>query len=75
MTAPAEDDEHNCPGGCGTTVPDRRLACPADWYRLPQAMRDEINTAWRGRKTNPLQHMQAIAAASRWYRDNPRATA
>lgn len=69
-----KDTTHPCPGGCGTAIANARLACPPDWSRLPKPLRDEINAAYPRRRANPLRHMRAIAAASRWYRANPQET-
>jgi hypothetical protein len=60
---------HDCPGGCGTPVARARLACRRCWYRLPEPMRDAVNTAYHS--GDRLGHRRAVAAASTWYRDNP----
>jgi hypothetical protein len=59
---------HSCPGGCGQHVAHHRYACPNCWARLPKALRNGI-TANYGR--NLAAHGSAMAAARRWYRDNP----
>jgi hypothetical protein len=61
---------HVCPGGCGAEVAYTRLACPADWFRLPKPLRDEINAAYRRRASDPARHRQALADAMNWYRAN-----
>lgn len=64
------DTSHACPGGCGTRVPRHRLACRACWPRLPLPLRRAI---WTHHESgNKVAHLEALAAASRWYRDNPR---
>jgi hypothetical protein len=63
---------HACPGGCGAQVPYGQLSCKPDWFRLPKPIRDEINTAYRHRRTDPGRHLRAIRDAGRWYRANPR---
>ncbi len=72
MTKPiGRDDTHGCPGGCGARVPHHRLACPSCWYRLPLALRDEVNSAWRARGRDPRRHQLALREATAWYRANP----
>jgi hypothetical protein len=68
---PSQPD-HDCPGGCGAQIPYAQLACGPDWGRLPKPLRDDVNTAYRRRRANPMPHLRAVAVASRWYRDNPR---
>ncbi len=63
---------HSCPGGCGAEVPNDRLACHQDWFRLPKPLRQAVNKAWREREQHPAAHDEAVRTASRWYRDNPR---
>lgn len=63
------DTSHACPGGCGARVPRARLACRGCWFRLPLPLRNAIKAHY-GR--NRTAHLEAVAAASRWYRDNPR---
>lgn len=67
MTAPT----HGCPGDCGAQVPRHRLACPPCWYRLPAPLRDEVNAAYRARRSDPRRHSLALRAALGWYRANP----
>lgn len=69
------DDTHACPGGCGERVPGSRLSCPADWFRLPKPIRDEVNAAYRARRSNPARHLRALRDAGHWYRANPRSEA
>ena len=64
---------HPCPGGCGAEISRERLSCPADWYRLPQDIRDRINRAYRRRLTGGgLEHARVLSEAFRWYKANPR---
>lgn len=60
---------HDCPGGCGLSVPLDKLACPTCWYQLPDAQRREINAAYRARSRDPRRHRTAILAAFAWYRE------
>lgn len=63
---------HDCPACRMPGVPRSRLACPADWYRLPGPLRDAV---WRGYRARPRDngesHMAALTAALAWYRANP----
>lgn len=61
---------HPCPAGCGHTVPHRRFACPTDWARLPAELQEAIGRTYRNGTTH--DHLDAMAAAVGWYRDNPR---
>lgn len=64
---------HTCPGGCGqANIPHGRLACPADWKRLPVELRTAIWEAYRQRAANPAAHRAAVADAIDWYQRNPR---
>lgn len=63
---------HACPGGCGKQIPQQRLSCQLDWYRLPRELRDEINAAYRNRGRNRLAHVRALQKAYAWYHGNPR---
>lgn len=63
---------HDCPGGCGTQVPQRQLACKPCWFRLPRALRDAVNNAYQRRAKDPTAHKQAIRIAYQWYQNNPR---
>lgn len=65
------DPTHKCPGGCGAAVPRSQLSCKPCWFRLPKPLRDDVNIAYRRRRSDPLDHMRAISVASRWYRANP----
>lgn len=58
---------HDCPAGCGTQVDFRRFACPADWNRLPKQLRDEIYAAYKRKRSDPMRHIEAMAAAIEWY--------
>lgn len=62
---------HECPGGCGEQVPQARLACRTDWFRLPKAIRAAVWEAYR--EGQFAAHRAALADAADWYRDNPRA--
>jgi hypothetical protein len=68
----SEPRTHPCPGGCGTQVPQHKLACPLDWARLPQDRKAEVLAAWRTRTTDPMGHLRAVARAKSWYLRNPR---
>lgn len=65
-------DTHACPGLCGARVPRSHLSCKPCWFRLPKPLRDDVNAANRVRRSDPMRHMRALAAASRWYRENPK---
>lgn len=73
---------HKCPApGCKVQVPAHQFACHKDWFRIPTNLRIDINAAWRERQsfngrpaqeraTANLAHLDAMAAAMRWLRDN-----
>lgn len=65
-------DEHGCPGDCGAMVPRHQLSCKPCWFRLPSPLRNAVNNAYRHRASNPTPHRAALAAAMRWYRENPK---
>lgn len=69
MTMP---DTHACPGHCGAQVGPGHLSCKPCWFRLPYLLRYDVKAASRVRRSDPMRHRRAVAAASRWYRDNPR---
>lgn len=69
---------HGCPG-CGTQVRHSMLACKPCWWRLPAALREAVNGAWRQRRmargtgakaeaTAVHAHRLAVADACEWYR-------
>lgn len=60
---------HACPGGCGAQIPRHKLSCRTDWYRLPKALRDRINDAYR---RDRAAHRQALVEAVEWYAEHPR---
>lgn len=62
---------HECPARCGAMVEHRLYACPIDWARLPAHLKQDILDGYRA---GPLseQHIEAMAAARRWYTVNPR---
>lgn len=62
---------HLCPGGCGEQIAYTRLSCLADWIRLPEPIRNDINVTYRKRRSGPLEHLAAIRAAVDWYKTNP----
>lgn len=61
---------HACPGRCGAQVPYAQLACKPCWGRLPKPLKDDINAAYRQRRSDPLAHLRAVGAAGNWYRAN-----
>jgi len=60
---------HDCPGGCGRPVPRHRFACRSCWHRLPIDLRCPITANYR---RDLAAHAQAMTAARRWYRGQPR---
>ncbi len=62
MAAPT----HDCPGGCGAQVRREHFACPADWARLPDHLRQAVSL---GYEAEPLgtDHTQAMVDAMDWY--------
>jgi hypothetical protein len=65
------EQTHPCPGGCRAEIPHHQLSCKPCWFRLPKPLRDDVNSAYRKRRAEPLGHARAVSAASRWYRANP----
>lgn len=63
--------EHDCPGRCGSRVPQHQLACKPCWSRLPRPLRDNVSSAYRIRMRKPSAHREALVAALAWYRTNP----
>jgi hypothetical protein len=66
--AMADTDEkhpdHDCPGGCGCSMPHRLLACRNCWFLLPADQRNAITRARGGRR------LQLVGEAIGWYREN-----
>jgi hypothetical protein len=57
---------HRCPrNGCPVTdVPDAKLLCPNDWYRVPKPLRRAVWIAWhRGAGAGSPAHRAAMRAA------------
>lgn len=69
MTAPRPT--HTCPGCKSVQVPRHKLACRPCWYRLPRALRQRINDAYR---RDSAAHRGALREAFDWYRDHPAVT-
>ena len=62
---------HKCPAPrCNRQVPEDRLACRNDWYRLPKDIRDRVWAAWFGGGAGTDEHTEAIMEATAWYRAN-----
>jgi len=39
---------HQCPAaGCSESLPRHLLMCKPHWYRVPRALRAEVNDAWK----------------------------
>lgn len=60
---------HECPGGCGESVPQHRLACRRCWFRLPGVLRRPLVAAWQD--GNRSRHRELLVEAVDWYRDHP----
>lgn len=65
----APRNDHRCPCGCGSQIPNRLLACREGWFRLPRHLRALFDHG-KGRQSG--EQMEAVAAAVEWYIDNPR---
>jgi len=63
------DRTHACPGKCGAQVARHRLACPADWARLPYDLQRAVTANYR---RNPSAHFAAVRDAIEWYTANSR---
>lgn len=59
---------HECPGGCGAEVPQHQLACRTCWRKLPEALRHQVNVAYRNRYVNRRAHIVAMHEALQWLR-------
>lgn len=68
-----------CPR-CGAEIESALLACKPCWFRLPQAYRRAVSSAWKRRLAHPRDagarraHEAAKAAAERWYAEHPAGT-
>jgi hypothetical protein len=63
-------NQHECPApGCGRTIPTSLFACRTDWYRLPKATRDKINSAYY---QGDGSYLDAVMEAEAWYEANPK---
>lgn len=60
---------HACPGGCGQQIAPDRLACRADWWRLPANLRRWVGASWRERARFPQRHRVAVVAALAWFKE------
>lgn len=59
---------HTCPGRCGRdNIPAHLYACPQCWHSLPAGIQERISTNYR---SNPAEHLRAMADAGQWFRDN-----
>lgn len=54
--------------GCEVLVRKTLLACPDDWWRLPNDIRHEITVTFGTRARKPMEHIRAVGKASRWWR-------
>jgi hypothetical protein len=63
---PGDHPPHDCPGGCGQSVPHRLLACGRCWHLLPAEQRKAITQA-RG-----AERLRLVGEAVGWYRENVR---
>lgn len=66
---------HECPApGCTQQVPQNKLACPRDWYRIPKPLRNAVWHAYYGNGMGSSEHLAAIALAVRWLKENTTVT-
>lgn len=56
---------HQCPReGCTEDVPTEKLACPADWARVPKPLQRAVYRAYRhGEGVGSPEHIAAMDAA------------
>ena len=60
---------HTCPRpGCDRAVSDDMFACRPDWYALPEQIRADI---WSGYRGEHADHAGAMVEAIKWYRAHP----
>lgn len=61
---------HECPRPeCSRDdVPDDMFACRPDWFALPERIRADI---WSGYRGEGADHAGAMAEAIEWYREHP----
>lgn len=58
---------HQCPG-CDQPVPDVRVACLADWQRVPMELKHPL---WAARRAGDTwERLRAVGDISRWLRAN-----
>lgn len=72
MTSPISSRSsvtHQCPGGCGRSIPSGHFACHTDWLRLPYDLRKPISQHFR---RDAEAHFAAMSNAMAWYRANKR---
>lgn len=61
---------HKCPHPtCTVMCQFHILACKAHWFKLPKALRDEINATWRSGDTTP--YLAARQRAVDFWKANP----
>lgn len=65
--ASGERPAHNCPGGCGRTVPVELFACRRCWYRMPLFLRRWITSTCEQALNTQLAYAQAMASIRAWY--------
>lgn len=62
---------HECPApGCTKQVPHGKLACSADWMRIPKPLRSAVWAAYYGKGMGSSEHLAAITLAVRWLKEN-----
>lgn len=61
-----------CP--CGAELTKDYILCRRDWFRVPSDLRQKV---WRlySSAQGSIEHMQAVAQARAWVRENPYAPA
>lgn len=58
------DETHECPrNGCTRRVRPNLLACGQHWALVSPKTQRQVYLAYRGRATNPGQHLDAMATA------------
>ena len=63
---------HTCPAShCTKPVPADKLSCATHWFQLPKDIRDNVWAAYLGHGPGSGEHIEAVAAALEWYRQQP----
>lgn len=60
---------------CGVEIDRSKIGCPHHWWKLPPAIRTEVEMAYRFRARDSRRHLIAVGEAMRWWRAAAKAKA